>query len=105
MERTGGRLAQPEVVATAVECGPDDEPGRARATIKGREWEVLDYRDRLPATEELAGRVRSLQEGQPEERQCVFINTAAAYLIAQKIKGGGRPEAVSMKEVMEEAQR
>ena len=88
--RTGGEAAVPEVQVGEVVWGTRDEPGRGLVHIKGRVWEVRDYQDGLPITEELAGRLPGCQVGAAEDRQCVFINTAAAYL--QK-KSGTDPSA------------
>ena len=74
----------PEMHVGKVAWGSPDEPGRGRVHIAGRIWGTLDYRDRLPVTVELASRMRECQVGEAEERQCVFLNTAAAYLQYQE---------------------
>ena len=70
----------PEVHVGKVVWGSREEPGCGRVHIKGRIWEIRDYRDRLPVSEDLASCVSGCQVGEAEERQCVFINTAAAHL-------------------------
>ena len=60
-----------EVIARWVQWREADLPGRARAHIKGRNWEVYDYRGRLKCPEGLMGCVPRVAEGSEEERQCV----------------------------------
>ena len=72
--------ALPTVRVSSVAGGTRDAPGRGVACIGERVWETRDYQDRLPITEELAGNLPGCSVGASEDHQCVFINTAAAYL-------------------------
>ena len=69
VERTGGEVEGPEVHVGKVVWGSLDEPGRGRVHIKGRIWEIRDYRDRLPVTEDSASYLPECQVGEAEERQ------------------------------------
>ena len=72
MERVGGQLKTPEVYVTKVKWSKASDPGWARAHIIGRVWDVLDYRDQLEATSEMADCLPGLKCGQLEERQGAF---------------------------------
>ena len=66
--RAGGEVARPEVYATTVQWREADLPGRARAHIKGRIWEVHDYWDRLKCPEGLTECIPGVAAGSDEER-------------------------------------
>ena len=94
--RAGGEVSGPEVYATAVQWRGADFLGRARARI--RIWEVRDYRDRLKCPGWLAECVPGVAAGSEEERQCVFLDTAASHLTVKLER------EVTVSEAQEEAQ-
>eukprot|EP00971_Amphidinium_carterae_P324535 6449746-Amphidinium_carterae.1 len=48
------------------------------------QWKKFDYGDKLPVSEGLAA-LSGWTQGALEEKQCMLINTAGAYLLAQKL--------------------
>eukprot|EP00959_Pyramimonas_sp_CCMP1952_P274719 5743103-Pyramimonas_sp.AAC.1 len=66
--RVGGELEGPEVHVGKVAWGPAAEPRRGRVHIKGRIRDILDYRDQLTVTGELAEHLPDCQAGEAEER-------------------------------------
>jgi len=87
-----GELGRTEPAArlSATQWGPGEgEPGHAVLTLHGQEWRVLDYRENLGMTEELA-ELLGEPEARVEARQCLLRSTAASLLV-QAAKPGVFP--------------
>ena len=69
------------------------EPGEALMYVEGETWTVLDYREELEMTTELAT-LLGVAEPQPERRQCLLRSVAAALLGSEAVPSRHSPPAV-----------
>ena len=80
--KAGSPAEFPDVELSQVAWDGQSRLGRGTATVLGKMWRYLDFRDELKPGDEFGARL-GLQKGEPEVRQCVPIHLAAAALWAK----------------------